>query len=305
MADFNGIDWNDFLGKELANVTIVKEVGRGTMGVVFAGFQKSLKRRVAVKVLHKARAGNTSARRLFRDEGEAIAVLNHPNIIPIYEMGETDDCYFQVMQLVDGSDLRSIIKRTLKHPLPSKRLLPLETTLEIVTQSLAGLGFAHDEGVIHQDVKPGNILVENRGNRPLIADFGIARIFEAEYCSQGKIVGTPLYMAPEQAAGATTDGKADIYSMGVILFEMAAGALPVKDEPAEMLIERKKYAPETFFTDKPGRVSPLIDTRLEDIILKAIEPDPGRRYASCEEFIADVKRYRGMRLPEVGAQGAL
>ena len=299
MVDINGIDWNAFIGRELANVTIVKELGRGTMGVVFTGFQKSLKRQVAVKVLHKAHACNAATWQSFRDEGEAIAVLNHPNIVPIYEMGEEDDCYFQVMQLVDGSDLRTILRRTFKHPLPLKRLLPLDQTLEIVIQVLNGLNFAHDEGVIHQDVKPGNILVERRDHRPLIADFGIARIFEADYCSQGKIVGTPLYMAPEQAAGKTTDGKADIYSMGVILFEMCAGMLPVKEEPVRDLIERKKYAPETFFIVKPSKASPLVDERLERIILKATAPKPEQRYARCEAYSDDLQRYRHDHLSPV------
>jgi len=307
MDDLPVVDWSSFIGKDFANVTIMKELGRGAMGVVFVGYQKTLKRQVAVKVLHKSRASSATAWQLFRDEGEAIAVLNHPNIIPIYEMGETDDCYFQVMQLVEGSDLRSIIKRTLKHPLPSKRFIPLETTLDIVEQTLDGLGYAHEEGVIHQDVKPANILVEKRGGRPLIADFGIARIFEAEYGSQGKAVGTPLYMAPEQAGAKLTDGRADVYSMGVILFEMAAGVLPVRDEPVNNLIERKKYAPETFFTALPSIASSRIDPSLENIIVKAMAPDPLRRYARCDEFIADVKRYRARRFAQSSqtAQGRL
>ena len=292
MGEETTVDWASFIGRDLGNVTIVKELGRGAMGVVFVGFQKTLKRQVAVKVLHKARLRGRSALTLFRDEGEALAVLNHPNIIPIYEMGETDECFFQVMQLVDGSDLRTIIKRTHNHPLPSKRLIPLDTGLEIVENALSGLAYAHEEGVIHQDVKPANILVEKRDGRPLIADFGIARIFDAEYGSSGNVVGTPLYMAPEQAAAKPTDGKADIYSMGVILFEIAAGALPVKEEPVALMLERKKYAPETFFTVAPGRAAPRIDPRLERIILKALSPDAGNRYARCDAFIADLKDYR-------------
>jgi eukaryotic-like serine/threonine-protein kinase len=291
MPDFDGIDWNAFVGRELANVTLIKELGRGMMGVVFVGFQKSLKRQVAVKVLHKAKV-KSSAWQSFRDEGEALAVLSHPNIVPIYEMGQTDDCYFQVMQLIEGSDLRSIIKRNLKHPLPAKRLIPFPETIEIVLRTLDGLGFAHEGGVIHQDIKPANILVENRDKRPLIADFGIARIIEAEYSSEGKIVGTPLYMSPEQAGGKQVDERTDIYSMGVILFEMLVGNLPVKEESVLDIIERKKFAPETFFKARPSQVSVHIDKALETIIYKAIEPDPARRYGSCEEFISDLKRFR-------------
>jgi eukaryotic-like serine/threonine-protein kinase len=292
MPDLDGIDWNGFVGRELANITLIRELGRGMMGVVFVGFQKSLKRQVAVKVLHKAKVRNASAWQSFRDEGEALAVLSHPNIVPIYEMGQTDDCYFQVMQLIEGSDLRSTIKRNLKHPLPAKRLLPLAETIEITMKTLDGLGFAHEGGVIHQDMKPANILIENRDRRPLIADFGIARIMEAEYSSAGKIVGTPLYMSPEQAGAAQADERTDIYSMGVILFEMLVGTLPVREEKIAGIIERKKFAPETFFTARPRQVSPRMEEELERIVLKAVEPDPQRRYAACSEFMADLKRYR-------------
>jgi eukaryotic-like serine/threonine-protein kinase len=289
MSDLDPINWNAFIGRELANVTLISELGRGSMGVVFVGFQKSLKRKVAVKVLHKAMVRNADAWQSFRDEGEALAVLNHPNIVPIYEMGQMEDCYFQVMQLVEGSDLRCIIKRNLKHPLPAKRLIPHHETMEIAIKTLDGLGFAHEEGVFHRDMKPANILVENRNKRPLIADFGIARIIEAEYTSEGKILGTPLYMSPEQAGGKQVDGRTDIYSMGVILFEMLVGHLPVKEERASDIIERKKYAPETFFTARPGEVSSRIDVALERIVLKAVEPDSGKRYNNCEEFISDLK----------------
>jgi Serine/threonine protein kinase len=296
MPELTEFDWSTFVGRELGNVTLVRELGRGVMGVVFVGFQKTLKRQVAVKVLLKSRASTGEAWQLFRDEGEALAVLNHPNIIPIYEMGETDDCYFQVMQLVEGVDLRAMIRRNLNHPIPSKRLIPLVETLDIIIQVLDGLGFAHEGGVVHQDVKPANILVENRNKRPLIADFGIARIFAAEYLSQGKIVGTPLYMSPEQASGTMTDARTDIYSVGIILFQMLVGTLPVKDENAMQMIERKKYLPESFLTKRPGQVLPGMDGELEKIVLKSVEPDPGSRYATCHDFIEDLKKYRRFNL---------
>lgn len=296
MPELNKFDWSAFVGRDFGNVTLVKELGRGVMGVVFSGFQKTLKRQVAVKVLLKSRASDGEAWQLFRDEGEALAVLNHPNIIPIYEMGEADDCYFQVMQLVEGGDLRTMIKRNLNHPIPSKRLVPIVETLDIIVQVLDGLGFAHEGGVVHQDVKPANILVETRNKRPLIADFGIARIFAAEYLSQGKVVGTPLYMSPEQAAGLVTDARTDIYSVGMILFQMVVGTLPVKDEGVVQMIERKKYMPESFIVKKPSQVHPGVDSELERIILKSIEPDQDNRYVSCHDFIEDLKKYRRFQL---------
>ncbi len=289
----SSVEWSAYLGRELGNVTIIRELGRGVMGVVFVGYQKTLKRQVAVKVLAKAAGAGELASDLFRDEGEMVAVLAHPNIIPIFEMGEADDCFFQVMQLVDGIDLRTTIRRLSKHPIPSRRLMQVSEVIDLMVPILDALGYAHEEGVIHQDIKPANILVESRGGRPLVADFGIARALAGEYKSEGLVVGTPLYMSPEQVAGKVTDGRADIYSAGVILFELCAGSLPVRPaERAEEILTRKKNVPDTFFTAKPGQVSSRVDADLERIIVKAISPSAEWRYRACEDFIDDLKEYR-------------
>jgi serine/threonine-protein kinase len=292
----SSVEWSAFIGRDLGNVTLINELGRGVMGVVFVGYQKTLRRQVAVKVLVKAPGSGELASELFRDEGEMVAVLSHPNIIPIFEMGETEDCYYQVMQLVDGIDLRTTIRRLAKHPIPAKRLIPLPETLDFMIQVLDALGYAHEEGVIHQDIKPANILIENRGKRPLVADFGIARALSGEYKSEGLVVGTPLYMSPEQVAGKVTDGRADIYSAGVILFEMAAGSLPVRpEEKTTQILMRKKNAPDTFFTAKPHEVSPLIPADLERVIMKAIAPAAEWRYRDCRSFIEDLKKIRELQ----------
>jgi eukaryotic-like serine/threonine-protein kinase len=285
------VNWNSFIGRELGNVTLIRELGRGVMGVVFVAFQKTLKRQVAVKVLSKNRENLNLAGELFRDEGEIVAGLAHPNIIPIFEMGETDDCYFQVMQLVDGIDLRSTIKRLAKHPIISKRLMPLDEAINIIIQVADALGYAHEEGVVHQDIKPANILIDNRTRRPLVADFGIARALMGEYKSDGLIVGSPLYMAPEQALGKVTDGRADIYSLGVMLFEMACGNLPIRhDDNVDHMLERKKYAPDTFFTKLPSHASPRIDASLEKIIMRATAPLVGQRYQDCAGLSGDLEQ---------------
>jgi len=290
----SGINWDSYIGRELGNVTLIRELGRGVMGVVFVAFQKTLKRQVAVKVLAKNRETTEGlASQLFRDEGEVVAVLSHPNIIPIFEMGETDECYFQVMQLVDGVDLRSTIRRLSKHPLPSKRFMPLDEAIEIIIQIADALGYAHEEGVVHQDVKPANILIESRSQRPLVADFGIARAFEGEYKSEGLVVGSPLYMAPEQAMGKRTDGRADIYSVGVMLFELAAGLLPIRQEDkVDRILDRKKFTPDTFFTKVPSQVSSRISPQLEKIIMKATASLVEQRYQECGALCDDLKRIR-------------
>jgi eukaryotic-like serine/threonine-protein kinase len=168
------INTKAFIGRELGTVTLLKVLGQGANGVVFAAFQRTLKRQVAVKVLPKSEALRQTSRELFLQEAEMVAALNHPNIIPIFEMGEAADCYYQVMQLVQGSDLETIIEKRLNNPLPTRRSLSVADSLNIMAQVLDGLGYAHDEGVIHQDIKPSNTLIEERSRRPLIADFGIA-----------------------------------------------------------------------------------------------------------------------------------
>jgi serine/threonine protein kinase len=291
MASVRSINSADYIGKDFGNITIVKEIGRGAMGIVLLGYQKSLKRQVAVKILPKALRSQISALDLFREEAETVAVLTHPNIIPLFEMGENDDCYFQIMQFIEGDNLRTIIKSRLNHPLPSKRLLPLHETASILCTVLDALGYAHDEGVVHQDVKPSNIIVDAKRRRPYLMDFGIARVVMAEYKSEGKVVGSPLYMSPEQAMGFDTDGRSDIYSMGIILFEMAAGILPTGPDTATEILMCKQTAPERFFIKTPRQASRLVNDRLERIILKATAPKREQRYQDCRTFMHDLEPF--------------
>jgi serine/threonine-protein kinase len=292
MVNTRVINSADYIGKDFGTITLIKELGRGAMGIVFLGFQKSLKRQVAVKILPKSENVESNAPGLFRDEAETVAVLSHPHIIPLYEMDENENCYFQVMQLIEGDNLRSIIKGRLNYPLPSKRLLPLNTTADILVPVLDALAYAHEEGVIHQDVKPSNILLEKRFNRPFIMDFGIARVVAAEYKSEGKVVGSPLYMSPEQARGEDTDGRADIYSMGVILFEMVAGILPILPQNSNDILDCKQGDPSRFFSKTPRQTSPIVNDQLERIILKATAPRREDRYKNCLLFKKDLEPFR-------------
>lgn len=267
------------------------------MGAVFIAFQKTLKRQVAIKVLPKSVATTEFSRGQFIDEAETIAGLSHPNIIPIYEMGETEIVYFQVMQLVTGNDLSKVIRNRLKHPVPTKRRLPIRETMALMIDALDGLGYAHEEGVVHQDIKPANILVEERHQRPLIADFGIAKAAQVEYRAQGLIVGTPMYLSPEQARAADTDHRTDIYAMGVILFEMLAGVLPLRREGVKQLLIRKVKMPQTVYLKRPAECSPLINHDMEQIILKALMPNRDDRYEDCYEFRDRLEWFRDKYLP--------
>jgi serine/threonine-protein kinase len=291
MTNIASIDLSQYIGANIGTVTLVKLLGQGTMGAVFIGYQATLKRQVAVKILPKVLAGSARAQQMFRDEAETVGILSHPNIVPVFEMGETNEFFFQVMQLVVGQDLRTIIVKARKHPVPTKRILPVSETIPYICQILDALGYAHEEGVFHQDIKPANILVDDRFKRPLVADFGIARTIWAEYGSTPMLVGTPLYMSPEQASRAEVDGRTDIYSVGVILMEMTAGLLPILKEPLAEMIKRKRNEPDTFFTTKPSEINPSIDRNLEAIIHKAIASNPDNRFLDCQEFKAGLEAY--------------
>jgi len=291
MANISSIDLSQYVGTNIGTVTLVKLLGQGTMGAVFIGYQGTLKRQVAVKILPKSLASSTRAQQMFRDEAETVGILNHPNIVPVYEMGESSDFFFQVMQLVVGHDLRTIIVRARKHPVPTRRILPILETIQYICQILDALGYAHEEGVFHQDIKPANILIDDRFKRPLVADFGIARTIWAEYGATQLVVGTPMYMSPEQAACANIDGRTDIYSVGVILMEMTAGLLPINKEPLADMVKRKRTEPDTFFTARPSEINPSIDSDLEAIILKAMAAQPENRFADCLEFKTALEAY--------------
>jgi len=265
---------------------VVRELGRGAMAAVFVAYQKTLKRQVAVKLLPKALATTKTAQLQFRDEAETIAILDHPNLITIFDSGEDDDYFFQVMQLIDGMDLAQILTKLRRHPVPARRLMPMQHVLRLMREVLDGLQYAHDSGVVHQDLKPANILIENRDGRALIADFGIAKAKHAEYAAHGIVVGTPIYLSPEQASASNTDNRTDLYGIGVILFELLAGKLPIRMEDAKATVVRKIKRPETFFTNKPSDCHPRITTSLETVIMRATHTNPAHRFRNANAFSA-------------------
>jgi len=280
------MDADKLIGREFAGVTLLSVHGRGHSGVVFVGFQKSLKRKIAVKLVPVDKLSAQS----FLDEAEVIAVLNHPNIVTVFDVGEDAEYLFITMQLIDGSSLQSMIERGAKSPIPSKRSIPVTDVLRIMVKVLDALEYAHKQGVVHQDVKPGNILIESHSGRPFLVDFGIARTELTE--DESKYVhGTPLYMAPEQAKGDVTDGRADIYAVGATMWEALAGKLPAPILPAVKLVAMKARSPEKFFRSLPSDDNPRIDAELEQIILKATAADKGFRYKDCRHFREAIERY--------------
>lgn len=297
------LNLNTFIGREFGTSTVLKPLGRGSMAAVFVAYQQTLKRKIALKIMPKEGLGPTALKR-FRQEAEAAAILAHPNIIPIYEIGETEEFLFMSMQLVDGKDLAQYLGHAQKHLLPSKRVLPVGTTIKIVVQVLGALEYAHSRQVIHRDVKPANILIEKESKRPLISDFGTARFVRGKDREGHVIIGTPLFMAPEQITTPEVDGRADIYAVGVMLFQMLTPALPLKPYASAIeLLEHKRISRMGIFLKKASQVNETLNEAMDRILAKSLAYDPDKRFASCRAFANALKAYFQMYIKQ-GQRGA-
>lgn len=291
MASIKTMNFDHLVGLEVGTARLLKQLGKGSMAVVFTAYQKTLKRQIAVKVLPKVLLTPQLAE-MFSLEAEAAAFLSHPGIIPVYEMGQTDDFLFFTMQLVKGRALVDYIRKARKNPLPSKQTLPIAFSLNIMIQILEALDYAHGLGVVHRDIKPGNILIESHSKRPIIADFGVARSYADADQGQRILVGTPVYMAPEQIVSSIVDGRADIYAAGVMLFELLAGRLPYPpfDSPTKLLKIKLKLK-DRLFISTPSQLNPKIDGDLEQIVYKAVAYDKKQRFETGLAFSQALKRY--------------
>jgi len=285
-------DLNHLIGKKVGSYTLLKEIGRGGNAAVFVAFQSSLKRQIALKILPKSLI-NPQTAQLFHQEAELAAILSHPNIISIYEVGEEEDFLFIAMQLVKGKALSHYISKARKNPIPSKRVLSLKTVISITMSVLDAMDYAHSEKIIHRDIKPANILIENHLKRPLIVDFGLARVSTNQYDSSLKFVGSPKYMSPEQILYPKVDGRADIYATGIMMLEMLSykplfpGLTSIKQ-----LIKFKLKQKEYLFDKKPSEMNPLLNEEMDRILSKVITYDPDKRYDTCHDFKKDLERYQ-------------
>ncbi len=285
------MNFDHLIGQTVGTSVLLKKLDQGSMSVVFVAYQKSLKRQIAAKILPKALLTPKIAE-LFHQEAESAAFLSHPCIIPVYEVGETDDFLFFTMQLVRGKSLTAYIRKARKNVLPSKRMLPLPSTLKIIVKVLDALDYANGLGIIHRDIKPGNILVESHSQRPLVTDFGVARSYSGSSDESRILVGTPTYMAPEQIVSGIVDSSADVYAAGVMLFEMLAGQLPYPPyDSALKLLKIKVRFRDRLFQKKPSETNPAVDKDLDDIVMKAVAYDKARRYGTCKAFAQDIEQY--------------
>lgn len=296
MTSIKQLNLDYLIGQEVGTATILKELARGGSAIVFIAFQRTLKRQIAVKILPKALLTPETAER-FQMEAESAAILSHPNIIQIYEVGATDDFLFIAMQLVQGKSLADYLKAARKHVLPSRRILPVKTTVDIVRKVLDALDYAHGQDLIHRDIKPGNILFETHSKRPIVLDFGIVKALKGPDEDSSVIQGTPVYMAPEQILNQKIDGRTDIYAAGVMLFEMLVSKLPMPPwDSARGLLQMKLDLKDRLFLKKPSELNDAIHPELDEIVLRAVSYDPDMRFSNCRDFMERLEEHKAKYL---------
>jgi len=261
------------LPERIGRYRILGLLGKGAMGIVYRGRDESLERDVAVKVL-LGQTEDERARARFQREARAAARLQHPNIVTVYELGEHDGAPYMAMELLEGADLQRAIERGLR---PDPRV-----TLPIVLQVLAGLGHAHEHGIVHRDMKPSNVFLPHKG-LPKIMDFGLARVSGG--ASTGKdVAGTPNYMSPEQVRGETLDGRSDLFSTGLILYELVTGEKAYRGDSIVALLFKIAHEAPDLSLIPPGRDW----QRLRQVLARAVAREPGDRYPDARSMSADL-----------------
>ena len=262
---------------------ILQMLGEGGMGAVYKARDRDLNRLVALKVIRPEFAGNQSIIQRFKQELILARQVTHRNVVRIYDLGETPTFKFITMEYVDGTDLR--------HLLAERHKISPEETVNIIQQVFSGLGAAHREGIIHRDLKPGNIMVDRQG-RVVVMDFGLARSIASDGMTRtGLMVGTMEYMSPEQAQAKELDARSDIFTIGLILYELLCGKMPYAADSAIASLLKRTQERAASVSDH----DPAIPRSLSSIVGKCLERDPDARYQNTDEVLADLEHWHGKR----------
>lgn len=260
---------DEMIGKNLDQFTILEEIGRGGMATVYSAMQKSMNRKVAVKVLPRHFMHDPDFLERFEREVEVISSLEHPHILPIYDYGEADGVPFIAMRFLGGGSMAQMVRRGVPK---------LEDLVKPFQQVSEALDYAHQQGIIHRDLKPGNIMLDEHSNAYL-SDFGIARVMGSNLTGSA-IIGTPAYMSPEQAHGINIDARSDIYSLGIVLFELITGREPYQAETPMSLLMMQINEPIPPISEFRDGVPPIV----QDVINTATAKNPDDRYAAASEM---------------------
>jgi eukaryotic-like serine/threonine-protein kinase len=271
---------------------ILRKLGTGGMANVYLAEDEVLGRRVAIKILNDRHAGDDQFVERFRREAKNAASLSHPNIVSIYDRGEAEGTYYIAMEYLDG--------RSLKELIVARGPAPIHLAVDYARQILAAIRFAHRHGIVHRDIKPHNVLVDGEG-RLKVTDFGIARAGVSQMTEAGSIIGTAQYLSPEQAKGASVDQTSDLYSVGVVLYELLTGVVPFSgDTPVEIAMKHLSTVPEP-----PSAKRADVPRDLDMVVMRALAKDPSERYQSAEEMDADLRRInRGVAISPVTEEAA-
>ncbi len=250
---------------------LLRRIGSGGMADVWLAEDPHLQRRVALKILHRRFAQDREFVERFRREAEAAAGLSHPNIVAVFDRGDIEGTYYIAMQLLEGRSLKQLI---------DGGLTP-EQSVGLIRQVLEAAGFAHRNGVVHRDLKPQNVIVDDEG-KATVTDFGIARAGASEITQAGSVMGTPHYLSPEQAQGQAVTAVSDLYSIGVILYEALAGRVPFEaDSAIAIAMKQVSHTPQ-----RPSSINPAVSPALDAVVMRALAKDPGQRFQSADAFIA-------------------
>lgn len=269
---------------KLGRYEIAAEVGHGAMGTVYKAHDPLIERTVALKTIRidlSHQAHQIFKERFYR-EAKSAGRLNHPNIVTIYDVGETDGSAYIAMEYLEGESLDMLLDNHIH--------LSIERIAHITLQIANGLAYAHQHGVIHRDIKPANIILMRSGRVVKITDFGIAQIPTTEQLSEGTLLGSPRYMSPEQVQGKVVDGRSDVFSLGIVLYEMLTGHTPFTGDDLGTIL----YNIMNFEPAFPSQISKNVPEPLDRIVMRALAKRPAERYQTAREMAADLRSLRGV-----------